>query len=117
MPRSRSIFIQSERAAAVAARLHRARELDGAAEQQQLFGQRRLAGVGMRDDRERAPAVEADRGGRAPELIGERGGPRLQLHAQRLQRAEEIEDEKLGIEHVVGSVVGVRPSATDAHGP
>jgi hypothetical protein len=61
--------------------------------------------------------VEADRGGRAPELIGERGGPRLQLHAQRLQRAEEIEDEKLGIEHVVGSVVGVRPSATDAHGP
>jgi tetratricopeptide (TPR) repeat protein len=61
--------------------------------------------------------VEADRGGRAPELIGERGRPRLQLHAQRLQRAEEIEDEKLGIEHVVGSVVGVRPSATDAHGP
>jgi hypothetical protein len=29
--------------------------MDGAAEQQQLLGQRRLAGVGMRDDRKRAP--------------------------------------------------------------
>ncbi len=36
------------------ARLHRARELDGAAEQQQLLGERGLAGVGMRDDRKRA---------------------------------------------------------------
>ena len=39
----------------LAARLDRARHMDGAAEQQQLFGQRRLARVGMRDDRERAP--------------------------------------------------------------
>ena len=39
----------------LAARLHGARDMDGAAEQQQLFRQRRLAGVGMRDDRKRAP--------------------------------------------------------------
>ena len=32
------------------------RELDRAAEQQELFGQRRFASVGVRDDRERAPA-------------------------------------------------------------
>src|SRR3546814_11576701 len=37
-----------------AARLHRPGELDGAAEQQQLLGGCRLAGVGMRDDREGA---------------------------------------------------------------
>src|SRR5207302_5332729 len=36
-------------------RLDRAGELNGAAEQQQLFGQRRLAGVRVRNDRERAP--------------------------------------------------------------
>ena len=36
--------------------LHLAGELDRAAEQQQLFGQRRLAGVGVRDDREGAAA-------------------------------------------------------------
>jgi hypothetical protein len=35
---------------------HRAGELDGAAEQQDLFGERRLAGVGVRNDREGAPA-------------------------------------------------------------
>ena len=33
-------------------------ELNGAAEQQELLGQRRLAGVGMRDDGERAPAPD-----------------------------------------------------------
>src|SRR5262249_15623513 len=43
-------------APAVAARLDLAGELDGAAEEQQLLGQRRLAGVGMRDDGEGAPA-------------------------------------------------------------
>ena len=43
------------RAPCIAARLDRARDMDGAAEQQQLLGQRRLAGVGMGDDRERAP--------------------------------------------------------------
>jgi hypothetical protein len=58
MPRSRSIFIQSERvsAAVPSCALHLAGELDGAAEQQQLFGQRRLAGVRVRDDREGAAA-------------------------------------------------------------
>ncbi len=40
------------------AALDRARQLDRAAVQQQLLGQRRLAGVRVRDDRERAP--EAD---------------------------------------------------------
>ena len=38
----------------LAARLHRTGHLDGAGEQQQLLGQRGLAGVGMRDDREGA---------------------------------------------------------------
>ena len=36
-------------------RLDRAGKLNGAAEQQQLFGQRRLAGIRVRNDRERAP--------------------------------------------------------------
>ena len=59
------------RAPPLAARPHRARHADGAALQQQLFRQRRLAGVGMRDDREGAPRapVRAVRGGprRSPE--------------------------------------------------
>ena len=46
---------------------HRAGQLDRAGVQQQLLGQRRLAGVGMRDDRERAPprdlALELGLGG------------------------------------------------------
>jgi hypothetical protein len=45
------------RASCVAARLDGARQLDGAAEQQQLFGQRRLARVRVRDDRESAAAA------------------------------------------------------------
>ena len=40
----------------LAARLHFAGKLDRAAEQEELFGQRRLAGIGVRDDRKRAPA-------------------------------------------------------------
>src|SRR4051794_28564824 len=44
------------RPTALAARLDLAGELDRAAEQQQLFGQRRLARVGVRDDRKGAPA-------------------------------------------------------------
>src|SRR5439155_2912008 len=51
-------------APALAARLHLAGKLDRAAEQQQLFGQRRLAGVGVRDDRKSAPARN---------LVGETG--------------------------------------------
>ncbi len=43
------------RPAGVAARLDRAGELDRAAKQQQLLGQRRFPGVGVRDDRERPP--------------------------------------------------------------
>src|SRR4051812_6504734 len=39
------------------AALDAARHLDRAAEQQQLLGQRGLAGVRMRDDGERAPAL------------------------------------------------------------
>src|ERR1700742_467647 len=34
------------------------REIDGAAEQQQLFGQRGLAGVGVRDDRKGTPSLD-----------------------------------------------------------
>ena len=44
------------RAAPLAARAHRARHADRAALQEQLLRQRRLAGVGMRDDGEGAPA-------------------------------------------------------------
>ena len=56
MPRRRSSSIQSERRlAAAAAGLHRAGLVDRAAVQQQLLGQRRLAGVRVGDDRERPP--------------------------------------------------------------
>ena len=58
------------------ARLDRAGHLDRAAEQQQLFGQRGLAGVGMRDDGEGAAAAgfaQVLGHGRAPRR--ERQGP------------------------------------------
>ena len=42
--------------AAIGLGAHLARKLNGAAKQEQLFGQRRLAGVRVRDDREGAPA-------------------------------------------------------------
>ena len=61
----------------VGARLHAvllgldlAGQLDRAAEQQQLFGQRRLAGVGVRDDRESAAARH-----RAFDVFGHVGVP------------------------------------------
>ena len=61
------------RAPGLAARLHGTRDMDGAAEQQQLLGQSRLAGVGMGDDRERAP--QAGRmAGQAGVEIGDDGG-------------------------------------------
>jgi hypothetical protein len=64
MPRSRSIFIQSERVwIGRFLGLHLAGELDRAAEQQQLFGQRRLAGVRVRDDREGAALGDLIGGG------------------------------------------------------
>ena len=51
-------------APALAAGLDLAGQLDRAAEQQQLFGQRRLAGIRVRDDRKGAPARD---------LVGETG--------------------------------------------
>src|SRR5438552_18607459 len=66
-------------------------ELNGAAEQQKLLGQRRLAGVRMRDDRERAPASDlADQLGvgyasAAVRLLGRHyrfGGQGLGVHAR-----------------------------------
>jgi hypothetical protein len=51
--------------AALALGLDLACKIDGAAEQQQLFGQRGLAGVGMRNDREGAPARDFRRKRRA----------------------------------------------------
>ena len=48
-------------AAALAARLDLAGELDRAAEQQQLLGERGLAGVGMGDDGEGAPPGDLGR--------------------------------------------------------
>ena len=57
MPRCFSISIQSEVAWRDGlARLHRAGDLDRAGEQQQLLGQRRLAGVGVGNDGEGAAA-------------------------------------------------------------
>jgi len=73
MPRSRSMPIQSER---VWRRLALARnlagKLDRAAEQQQLFGQRGLARVRVRDDGERAPARDG---------VGGHGDLRLERRA------------------------------------
>ena len=57
--------------AAVGLGAHFAGELDGAAEQQQLFGQRRLAGVGVRDDREGAPARDGVRVRHGLRVFGE----------------------------------------------
>jgi len=54
------------------ARAHLARDLDGAAVPQQLFGKRGLARVGVRDDGECAPAAdfffERGHGGTAKKL-------------------------------------------------
>ena len=61
----------------VGLRAHLARELDGAAEQQQLLGQRRLAGIGMRDDGEGPPpgdGVDGRRPGRRGRVGKRRGG-------------------------------------------
>jgi hypothetical protein len=56
MPRSFSMPIQSERVDAGSSSPSPRRELDRAAEQQELFGERGLAGVRVRDDREGAAA-------------------------------------------------------------
>ena len=58
MPRSRSISIQSEVTCRCApARLDGAGEMDGAAVEKELLGERRLAGVGMGDDGEGAATL------------------------------------------------------------
>ena len=64
---------------AVALRLDLAGELDGAAEQEELLGQRRLAGVGVRDDREGAAAAR-DPG------VAASGAGRQGMRARRLGR-------------------------------
>ena len=71
MPRSCSISIQSQVTALAAgrARLDRAGEVDGAAVEQELLGERGLAGVGVRDDREGAPPPGLRPDGR----VGRRG--------------------------------------------
>ena len=55
MPRSCSIFIQSDFARRASPRAFTWPAADRAAEQQQMLGQRGLAGVGMRDDRKGPP--------------------------------------------------------------
>ena len=60
--------------AAVALGLDLAGEIDGAAEQQQLLGQRGLAGVGVRDDREGAPALDLGGERRLRDRIGAASG-------------------------------------------
>ncbi len=69
--------------AAVALGLDVAGELDGAAEQQQLLGQRGLAGVRMRDDGERAPAL--DLGGQRRTIVACTGRPDGNVHGRYLQ--------------------------------
>jgi hypothetical protein len=65
MPRSRSIFIQSDRVRRDSPRAHLAGRADRPAGQQQVLGQGGLAGVGVGDDGEGAPARSL-RGGRGP---------------------------------------------------
>ena len=60
---------------------HLARELDGTAKQQKLFGQRGLARVRMRDDRECAPPADGIGSGHGG-LTGQRGAHRP-LHVNR----------------------------------
>ena len=70
MPRSCSIFIQSERARRRSRlALHLAGQVDRAAHEQQMLGQRRLAGVRVRDDRERAPPRGGFRGRAIDDLL------------------------------------------------
>src|SRR5207248_11298159 len=69
-------------AAALTLRLDLARELDRAAEQQQLLGERGLTGVGMRDDREGAPV--RDLGGERA-VDGVHGARSLAVNAARTQ--------------------------------
>ena len=61
------------RAAGFATRLDRTRDVDGAAEQQQLLGQRGLAGVRMGDDRERAPEASRMAGQAGVEIVRNSG--------------------------------------------
>ena len=53
-------------------RAHLAGELNGAAKQQQLFSQRRLAGVGVRDDREGASARDGVRVSHGLSVVGKK---------------------------------------------
>ena len=90
MPRSCSISIQSERVRRRSPRaLHVAGQLDGAAEQQQLLGQRGLAGVRVRDDRERAPA--RDLALRRIERGSQGGRNLLHLSRSRARRTASLE--------------------------
>jgi hypothetical protein len=57
MPRSRSTAIQSERTRRRSPRVDFAGQLDRPAKQQQFLGQSGVAGVGMRNHRNRAPAA------------------------------------------------------------
>ncbi len=65
--------------AAVALGLDLAGEVDGAAEQQELLGQRRFAGVRVRDDREGAPALDLARERRLGHGIS---GGKLPVHGR-----------------------------------
>ena len=81
MPRSRSISIQSLTAARAAALgLHRAGELDRSAVEQELLGERGLAGVRMRDDRERLPAPNLMKASERRSPMGLTEAGRFQLH-------------------------------------
>ena len=74
-----SISIQSDRAPAFALGLDLPGQLDGAAEQQELFGQGGLAGIGMRDDRKGAPA--RDFGGKRRAVVARHRRPDGNVHA------------------------------------
>jgi hypothetical protein len=67
------------RPAPVAARLDLARLVDRPGGMQQAFGQRRLAGVRVRDDREGPPLKRAERSGARANRVAERGCFEVQL--------------------------------------
>ena len=104
MPRCCSIFIQSERARRVcAARLDLAGEMDRAAEQQQFLGQRRLAGVGMRDDGKGAPVRAA---GGSVEHVGVRWERSAGVLAEEPANGDSAERTKPGMDNMPRDALG-----------
>ena len=76
--------------------------MDGAAEQQQLLGQRRLARVGMRDDGERPPQA-GGMAGQAGVEIGDDGG--IGHFLRTFEGCEGVADPSCGVNPARGSQI------------